>query len=274
GRGRARVDNRRAQAVRDRYLPAAGQCLTDHDGYKAYFYGDFTPDHTRWESYPPLPRYGIQYVGFRNRIAILSESYSYASYKDRVLAGLGFVRCCFEYASAKSGELKKLLQSLDQATKDAGDSPQPAGRIALRQKSVPLGGPRPTLGFVEEKRDGRTVSTGQPHDYETVFVGLCEPTLFAQRPYAYLVPASLARVLSNLRENGVACEELREDVDLKVSIAKVTKIHREQIAFQRHNIVNQEPVARSEPQRIPAGTILVRMGQKLGTLAAYLLEPE
>jgi dipeptidyl aminopeptidase/acylaminoacyl peptidase len=270
----ATVDERLVQAVRDRYLPAAGQCLTDHDGYKAYFYGDFTPDHTRWETYPPLPRYGIQYVGFRNRIAILSESYSYASYRDRVLAGLGFVRCCFEYASVKSGELKKLLQTLDDATKEAGDNPQPAVRIALRQKSVPFGGPRPTLGFVEAKRDGRTVSTGQPHDYETVFVGLCEPTRFAQRPYAYLVPASLGRVLSNLHQQGIACEELREDVDLEVSIAKVTKVHREATPFQRHNIVNLETVARTETQRVPAGTIIVRTGQKLGTLAGYLLEPE
>src|SRR5205823_11838134 len=79
---------------------------------------------------------------------------------------------------------------------------------------------------------------------------------------------------SNLHEHGIACEELREDIDLDVSIAKVTKVHGEATPFQRHNIVNLETVARTEVQRVPAGTIIVRTGQKLGTLAAYLLEPE
>ena len=46
----------------------------------------------RWETVPATPRYGTQYVGLRNRIAILSESYIYAPFKDRVLASRDFVR--------------------------------------------------------------------------------------------------------------------------------------------------------------------------------------
>ena len=41
--------------------------------YKAFFYGNFSSDRSRWEPYPAEPRYGTQYVGLRNRIAILSE---------------------------------------------------------------------------------------------------------------------------------------------------------------------------------------------------------
>src|SRR5262249_30161884 len=77
--------------VRDHMLSDAGKRLEQATGYKSFFYGNFSADRTRWETYPVTPRYGIVYVGLRDRIAILSESYSYAPYRDRVMASRGFV---------------------------------------------------------------------------------------------------------------------------------------------------------------------------------------
>ena len=49
----------------------------------AFFYGNFEGDHQEWIPYPPQPRYGVQYLGLRNCIGILSESYTHAPFRDR-----------------------------------------------------------------------------------------------------------------------------------------------------------------------------------------------
>jgi murein tripeptide amidase MpaA len=78
--------------TRDELLPDAGKRMEKQAGYRSWFYGNFDPMRTRWETVLPTPRYGTHYVGLRNRLAVLVESYSYAPYKDRVLASRAFVK--------------------------------------------------------------------------------------------------------------------------------------------------------------------------------------
>ncbi|TMQ32206.1 MAG: S9 family peptidase, partial [Planctomycetota bacterium] len=95
-----------------------------------------------------------------------------------------------------------------------------------------------------------------------------------ERPYAYLFPATLTKVVDKLQHHGIVVEELREDIELDVEVYRVDKIARDASAFQKHRLVSTETGARKETRKVEAGTILVRTGQKLGTLAAYLLEPQ
>ncbi len=78
--------------VRDTMLPDVGKRLEKLSGFPSFTYGNFERNHTRWEAFPSEPRYSTHYVGMRCRIGILSESYAYASFKDRVIAGREFVR--------------------------------------------------------------------------------------------------------------------------------------------------------------------------------------
>ena len=267
-------DERVIAGVRDQLLPDAGRRLEKHTDFKSFFYGNYNREHTRWESVPPTPRYGIHYFGLRNRMAILSESYSYASYHDRVLASRDFVRSIFEYAGDHHDQIRKLLAEARQATVRAGNQPQPSDRIALRQKAAPLNGPVDFLGFVEERKDGRRRSTGEPKEYRLEYFGRNEPTLLVQRPYAYLFPASLTGVVENLQRHGIQMDELREDIDLDVESYHITRIERASSVFQKHRQVSLDATSRRDKKRLQAGTIVVRTGQSLGTLAAYLLEPQ
>src|SRR5262249_10947503 len=160
--------------------------LEKKTGYKSYFYGNFAGDHSRWETVSPVPRYGTHYVGLRNRIAVLSESYTYAPFKDRVLAGKAFVQSIFEYTAENREKLRSAAR--DDAVK-AGTEPKETDLVALRHKAVPLGRPVTILGYVEEKKDDRRVATDKPQDYEAVYMGAHEATLSVRRPYAYLLPA-------------------------------------------------------------------------------------
>jgi dipeptidyl aminopeptidase/acylaminoacyl peptidase len=262
-------DPRVATEVRDKLLPDVGRRLEKETGYKSFFYGNYSADRSRWESVPPTPRYGTEYFGLRNRIAVLSESYTYAPFKDRVLASRGFVKAICEYAAENKDRLAKLLSDARDDTTKA----KPADKVVLRSKPAAVGRPQPFLGYEEEVKDGRRVSTGKPKEYEVTYFGGAEPTLSVTRPYAYLFPARFAAAVETLQRHGVTVEELREDIELDVEAYRIDKVTRER-AFQKHQPVELEATARKEARRVEAGTILVRTAQPLGSLAAYLLEPQ
>jgi dipeptidyl aminopeptidase/acylaminoacyl peptidase len=249
--------------VRDEMLPEVGKRLEKRGGYKSFFYGNFSRDRSRWETVPAIPRYGTHYVGLRNRIGILSESYSYAPFRDRVLGTRDFVRSIFEYAAENKEKIRAVLR----------DARKEKEHIALRHRMTPLPGRTTVLGFEEERKDGRTVATDRPKDYTLEYLGVAQPTLSVNRPYAYLIPASWTKVVENLQRHGLTVEELREDIELDLEIYKIDKLI-QTVIYQKRQLIEVETTSRKEARRIAAGTVLVRTNQPLGTLAAYLLEPQ
>jgi hypothetical protein len=212
-------------------------------------------------------------VGLRNRIAILSESYSYASYKDRVKASAGFVRSIWEYTAENKEKVRNLLVEARAATVKAGKQPGDTDLVVLRQEPIPVGKPHALLGFVEEIKDGRRRPTTTPKEYEVMYWGGSRPTLSVRLPYAYVLPARLAKVVENLQRHGVDVEELREDAELTLETYRIDKVKRTP-SFQKHQPVSLEATMNKEARRLEAGAIVIRTGQPLGALAAYLLEPQ
>jgi dipeptidyl-peptidase 4 len=259
--------------VRDELLPDVSQRLEKKTGFKSYFYGNFSPDRSRWETVSPTPRYSTHYVGLRNRIAILSESYTYASFKDRVLASKAFVQSICEYTAENKDKVGKLLSEARAATVNAGKAPKEKELVVLQHKDAALGRPVKLLGFVEETREGKRVATDKPSEYELLYMGNTEPTLSVRRPYAYLLPASLSKIVENLQRHGIEVEELREDVELDLEIYRIDKITHT-ASFQKHQPVTLQATVRKDSRRVEAGTILIRTAQPLGSLTAYLLEPQ
>jgi len=54
----------------------------------------------------------------------------------------------------------------------------------------------------------------------------------------------------------------------------ITNVHKNPVIFQRHHEVKLAGQFKTETVTFPEGSRLVRTDQPLGTLAAYLLEPE
>jgi dipeptidyl-peptidase-4 len=258
------------ETVRDKMLPEVGAMLEKKTGYKSFPYGNFSRDKTRWDTYGHTPRFSTQYVGMRGRIGILSESYSYAPYKDRIIGSREFVRAWLEYVAAHKDQIRKLL-----ADNTHGEA------IAVRTASAPL---RKTtaLGY-EEEPDGDRRSKPileKPKDYELQLVTKVEPAEKADKALAYLFPPIYKPAIEVLQRHGIRVEELAQDADLPVEPYTVSKVTKAERAFQKHNVVTVQlhvpmEVAKAgpKPRSMPAGTIVVRTNQPLGTLAAYLLEP-
>ena len=270
--------------VRDTMFPAITRIANDKYGVPTFFYGYFNPEHTRWTSYAATARFGTSYMGLRNRISILSEAYSYATYEQRVLGTRDFVKACLEYVAAHKLKVKKLLSVVDVETTKAGNNPSAEDRVALRSKMVAGPGMVAVAGQVEklaeikgnahQMRRPRTVSTGEPKDYEVELWNRFEATHTVRRPFAYLIPGELTGVLDKLRQHGVKFDMFGRERELTVEVYRIGSVAYAEREFQKHRIATVEATPRIEKRRIPSGTFIVRTGQPLGNLIVYLLEPE
>src|SRR5262249_42095125 len=94
------ADPKLIATAHDVLLPGVTKRLKD-EKIDSFYYGLFSKDHKQWVTYPAVPRFGLQYLALRNRIALLCESYSYAPFKDRVKGSLAFARACLDEIVAK-----------------------------------------------------------------------------------------------------------------------------------------------------------------------------
>src|SRR6185436_15745226 len=88
---------------------------------RTYYYGNFfgaaskpgEPEKRTWRAFTHEPRIGQNYVGFRNRLTILSEAYSYASFKRRVEVTEAFVEEIGKFLAAHGPEIDKMCKQAD-----------------------------------------------------------------------------------------------------------------------------------------------------------------
>lgn len=262
--------------VRERMLPDVTRRLEATSGYRSFFYGNLHDGGATWSTdYADTPRFSTNYIGLRNRLAVLAEAYAYASFKDRVLCTRDFVKLILEHAASDATKIRELLSEVDRETVARGREPRPEDRVAVRTREEEYDGPVRIAGYVEMDEPGRSGPTETKRDYEARHVGRSVPTESVARAFAYAFPASLANVKEKLQQHGIAVEELREDREMSVEVYRVEDVRRADRPFMKHVTVNEVSVTvREEKRRLPAGTILVRTAQPLGTLASYLLEPQ
>lgn len=251
-----------AEWANESLFPAVTKKVKAATGFDICPYGNFNRDRTKWETYLSGPRFGVQYVALRGRVGILSESYSYASFADRVKATHAFVTACFEVAAAERAELAKAIAA-------AGPN-----RVLLRTRTESFPAKIAVLGFEEIVTDGRRIATDKPREYSLEYVARVVTAESGEMPYAYIVPARHGPVLEALQRHGIGVEELREDIDLDTDRFAVASATAQRQPFQKRRLIPAiEGKWQPAPARVPAGTFVVKTAQPLGTLAAYLLEP-
>ncbi len=182
------TDEALLEFARDRFLPEVGKRLEERTGYRSFFYGNFSHDRQRWETYPAQPRYSTHYIGLRNRIGILSEAYAYASYEDRVLVTLEFVRECLIRCAAEPERITELVKQADKRAKSSNEP------VAIQGKPSAVSEKVTVLGYETfDHAESDSPSDGDPiaKDYELEFLGATESTKSVSAPDAYLIPAKL-----------------------------------------------------------------------------------
>lgn len=291
------ADPRLVQATRS-LLATARQVLADR-GWRTYSYGNFVAegaldrDLTRpesgapaWRTFDARPRFVTNGIGLRNRIAILSEAYSYLSFERRVRVTETFAETVLALVARRAATVTALTAEIDRATTRAGEQGS-LGPLGARGRLTPLDGAvRILVGDVETRPHPKTgvpmtvmkESVARPvlmQDYAGF-----TPMDMVPAPRAYLVPndgprAGLIDTLSTLlARHGVVVERLASATGVQVESVTPAAVTRNERVFQGHQEVKLGGVTRARRLlQAPAGSLRVSMAQPLARLIFHLLEP-
>ena len=105
-----------ASLVRGDLLPDVTRAVKAKHGWSYFYYGGPTRSGERmWSGDLDLykPRYTQTYFGIRNRIGILSETYSYASFEDRIKSNYWFLEEIINYAVTNGEAIRKATAAAD-----------------------------------------------------------------------------------------------------------------------------------------------------------------
>jgi hypothetical protein len=259
--------------VRDDLLPEVTRRLRARTGYDTFFYGNFDRAHETWSTYSADPRFGGPYRGLRGQMSILSEAYSYASYEDRVLATLEFVREILAFAAEHRERIAALHASAREDVSAAGRSPQADDCVGIRHRLAAFPRPAVVKGWqMEDVPDARPTPTDRPRDYTVVHRGRFEAERCVHRPWAYVIPPGHDEVVARLHAHGIETRPFEGDAATEQYT--VTAVERAERVFQGHRLATIEVATVHRDETFPAGSTIVHVGQPLGTLAVYLLEPQ
>jgi hypothetical protein len=265
--------------LRKDWLPSVTKTIHDKYNWDIYYYGNLGGGGRRggaaperaWRSFDSRPRFNNNYIGLRNRIAVLSEAFAYASFEDRVLATSRFVEENLNFVNAHAARIRKVVA-------DADAKPIVGTRLGLRSQLA--------RGEVVEILMGETTQEKHPKDGHTMELrkdvklpekmpeyGTFEATESERVPSTYYVPADLTAAIDNLRAHGIRMTTLARPATVTVEEFQVSGNTVAERAFEGHKERTLQGTWVAAERELPAGTVVVDVKQPLGRLAFYLIEP-
>ncbi len=259
--------------IRDRFLPTVRERMRARHRQEVFWYGNFRnqdPDSLvlGWETYDPRPRFGTNWAGLRGRMAILSEAYSNADLRTRVGATYHFLVEILRLAVEQRATIRALNLAAERHRPDsvtirsALGPPTPQEVIA----EITERGDQGSGGFARRRRTGV---------FRTIRMPVFDRFVAARReamPAAYLLPPQHAQVAALLRRQGVGVRRLRAAWQGSGEAFRVDSLSVDPL-FEGHRAVRVEGAWRQREVAASPGWFLVSTDQRVGTFAAYLLEP-
>jgi hypothetical protein len=233
------------------------------------------PQPRSWRTFEHVPRFHNNYVGLRNRFALLSEAYSYATFEDRIKATNYFMEETLNWASQNVAKIRKAVADADREsiigkTLATRSAIKVEGMVEILMGAVDQE-PNPVSGRMMNRR--RDVIKPEQMQNGLWFAG----TKFEDAPAEYYVPAAATEVLDLLRAHGIRLRQLTAPVT-GVEVFAITRNTARppgnSIDMGTHGVRTIDGAWQASPQaKVPAGAFAVPMNQPLARLAFYLLAP-
>ncbi|MGI9625666.1 MAG: M14 family metallopeptidase [Longimicrobiales bacterium] len=258
--------------LREELFPAVTAAIEQEHGWHYYFYGNAYGDPVAWRTFDHRPRFNNNYVGLRNRVAILSEAYSYLTFEDRVFSTLYFVEEILDYANGHSAEIRAAVETAD-ATSVVGET--------LSTRSVPERSAEPVTILMGQAEELQHPESGEPillrqdtliptQMYE---FGTFQAQETEVAPAAYLVPPDLTEVIERIHLHGIETFTLEDGRGVAGEAFFVDSTRAAEEPFQQRNERRVWGEYRPVERSVEPGTVVVPVDQPLGRLAFHLLEP-
>ena len=260
--------------VQDRALVDIRQRTRVRHKVETFPYGNFRnqdPDSLilGWETYESVPRFGTNLMGM-TRLSILSEAYSNDPLERRIDATFAFVVESMRYLVEKRAEANRVLASTIAARPDS---------VAVRSTFAPARRDTVIAELTRTAGDGggpfaRRQRTGEMKRIVMPVVDRFMPTRREKIPAAYILDAQWTDVVERMRRQGIVVERIAVAAGTQSSRFVVDSAVIAPRPFEGHRAMRVEgrwtaPAADS----LSVGTFIVPTDQRLGMLAAFLLEP-
>ncbi len=288
------ADRRIISFTREKLLPDISKLLRTKYKYETYFYGNFSDaqnpmreldpnksaDPKAWATFDYRPRFGNNYVGLRNRIAILSEAYSYLDFRKRVDVTDKFVRAILQYVADNGDKVVKTVREADAYSIQTGTTSGNEEGFGVSFKLKPKPAPVEILvGSVNKVVDPRTnkprfEAVAESRPVKMAEYGEFEPTRRIKPPAAYILKPDQRKVVDLLLAHGIVVESTKKAAAFDVELYSLKSVVKSERAFQGHREIKLSVTNEAGREEFPEGSYIVEMNQPMAALIFYLLEPE
>jgi len=268
------------------FLPDLAQRVRELHGFETFDYGNLGrsrgDEPAPWQTYDHRPRFGTNLVGLRNRLALLSEAYSYLDFEQRVAVTHAFVLEAVHVAVRDRARLRRILAEADQRVLAEARLPVAVDAALEPGRVVPLRLGSVTEHEVELEGDARGTRRAATDAVRTVealaqvrFVATRDAGLDLDLDGGWVLPRPSDEQLRVLAAHGL--EVRRSKSARRYEHAQVFVFEaapRAKRTFQGHLERVFRGAYEARAVEVPAGAALVPRRQRLARLAAWLLEPE
>lgn len=260
-------------ALGRKLLGAVQRTCRERHGLRTFPYGNFSRGTRRpsWVTYDHRPRFGTNYVGLRNRLAVLSEAYSYLDFETRARATKVFVLETLAEAVRRKGAILAACARADASAGSLRRSFGHASELAPPRRAEVL------VGEVEEveipglegvhRRIAKDHYEAREMDVRDAF----RATRQAPIPRAWAVLRPSEEIVAVLRRHGVVLRRLERSATVRAQAFHVTRVGRGR-RYQGVRPVTLEGTFQKGEHMLEAGTLIVPADQRLWRVAAQLLE--
>jgi hypothetical protein len=283
------TDSSIVRLLRGRWLPEMTRNIRQKHGWDYYYYGNLQGqgDARGWYTFDHRPRFNNNYLGLRNRIAILSEAYSYLPFEERIQATSWFVEEILDFARRNATEIRTTVERVDAA-------PIMGRTLALRAEYERSDSVDILMGDVIEERNpysGATMlrRTDASRVERMPEFGTFVPSVTERVPAAYIIPPAAPRaaqggfgrpddpvgdLVDRLHAHGVRTATLEAPRSVQAERFRIDGMQVAEREFQGHRERTIEGVWEAAAAvDLPVGTVIVHMDQPLARLTFHLLEP-
>jgi hypothetical protein len=268
------VDTGIAQFALKEWLAAVTRTIRTKYNWEFHSYGNVGGQSQPrvWSTVEDLPRYSHNYWGIRNRFGILSETYSYLTFQDRIVTDTRFLEEVLNFAHTNAAKIRK-------ATEDADKLSVIGQRLSLRSKlkrseqmvEILMGETEDEVNPYSGRVMFRRKEVRRP---EMMYEDAAFESTDAERvPSAYYIPANLTAAIERLRAHGVKMERLEQGAALALEEFQIESTQVTPQAFENHKERTATGKYAPVERTLPAGTYRIPMNQPLARLAFYLIEP-
>jgi hypothetical protein len=263
--------------LRNTWFPAITQSIRTKYGWDYYYYGNVegargAGGERAWRSFDHRPRFNNNYIGLRNRFALLSEAFAYATFKDRITATSRFVEENLDFIAKNASRIRRIVADADRRAVIGQ-------RLGLRARMVK--GPEMVevlMGEVTQEKhpaDGHIMELRKDVKIPEKMAdyGTFEATETERVPTAYLIPLGHKEAVDLLVAHGILVERFAGKPTIEVEEFQIETNTQPANAFQNHRERALTGKWIPAKRTLPEGTLIVRMNQPLARLAFYLLEP-